>query len=140
MAQAPTAMTMRGGGTASYVFLRASRMLAVTGPASVVEAVAHGERAAAGIDHWLTGADHAFWRSWEEVDTAFDQDADPSSAPRAPQRLLAVEKRRGVFEEVELGLGRSEALREARRKGATVLGVRLFLDEALRRGWTSFQP
>ncbi|HEY3353774.1 MAG TPA: NADH-quinone oxidoreductase subunit NuoF [Polyangia bacterium] len=88
---------------------------AVTGPSSVAQAVAAGERAAAGIDRWLTGQDHAFWRRWEEVDTAFDPDADPSAAPRAQQRLLPVEKRRGSFEEVELGLGRGEAVREARR-------------------------
>ncbi len=35
---------------------------AVTGPSSVVEAVAAGERAAVGIDLYLTGANHAFWR------------------------------------------------------------------------------
>ncbi len=35
---------------------------AVSGPASVVEAVAAGERAAVGIDLYLTGQNHAFWR------------------------------------------------------------------------------
>ena len=38
---------------------------AVSGPSSVVEAVAAGERAAVGIDRFLTGREHAFWRELE---------------------------------------------------------------------------
>ena len=53
---------------------------AVTGPSSVVEAVAAGERAAVGIDLYLTGKNHAFWREAHEVDTSFDPDAEPSDA------------------------------------------------------------
>ena len=52
---------------------------AVTGPSSVVEAVAAGERAAVGIDQYLTGANHAFWRETQEVDTFFDPDAEPAT-------------------------------------------------------------
>ena len=44
----------------------------------MVEAVAAGERAAAGIDQYLTGeANHAFWRKDREIDTFFDPDAEP---------------------------------------------------------------
>ena len=49
----------------------------VTGPASVVDAIAAGERAAVGMDEFLTGAKHAFWREWKMVQTKFDPDADP---------------------------------------------------------------
>ena len=78
-------------------------------------AVAQGERAAVGIDRLLTGAEHGFWRTWEEVKTAYDPDAEPSPAPRASERLRPLPERRGSFVEVELGLSRAEALREARR-------------------------
>ena len=35
---------------------------AASGPMSVIHAVAGGERAAVGIDEYLTGENHAFWR------------------------------------------------------------------------------
>lgn len=88
---------------------------AVTGPASVVEAVAAGERAAVGIDMLLTGANHAFWRELQPVHTAFDVEAEPESAPREPLRLLPVERRRHNFDEVELPWPEPVALRQARR-------------------------
>jgi NADH-quinone oxidoreductase subunit F len=55
---------------------------AVTGPSSVIEAVAEGEKAAVGIDMYLNGANHAFWRVDRPVDVEFDQDAEPVSYPR----------------------------------------------------------
>jgi NADH-quinone oxidoreductase subunit F len=88
---------------------------AATGPASVVEAVRGGERAAVAIDRMLSGEAHAFWREHRKVNTFFDPDADPSTAPRAHLRLLGVEKRRGRFDEVELSWTEPEALREAGR-------------------------
>lgn len=88
---------------------------AVTGPSSVVEAVAAGERAAVGIDRYLTGEDHSFWREHREVDTFFDPDADPVPFPRAPLKALPVERRRGSFQEVELPWSEGVALREAQR-------------------------
>jgi NADH-quinone oxidoreductase subunit F len=88
---------------------------AVTGPSSVVEAVAAGERAAVGIDQYLTGANHAFWREIHEVDTAFDPDEDPSDAPRERLNLIAVERRRDNFAEVEQPWCESVAVRQAGR-------------------------
>jgi len=88
---------------------------AATGPSSVVEAVAAGERAAVGIDRYLTGEDHAFWREYREVDTFFDPDADPVPFPRAPLKTLPVERREGNFQEVELPWSEGVALREAQR-------------------------
>jgi NADH-quinone oxidoreductase subunit F len=86
-----------------------------TGPSSVTEAIGSGERAAAGMDRFLSGQDRAFWRRWIEVDTAFDPDADPVAYPRARVQTLAVSRRRASFSEVELGLTEAAALREARR-------------------------
>ena len=51
---------------------------AVTGPASVVEAVAAGERAATGIDEFLTGENHAFWRKDKNIETYFNPMPIPS--------------------------------------------------------------
>lgn len=88
---------------------------AVSGPSSVVEAVAAGELAASGIDLYLTGASHAFWREAREVDTAFDPNAEPSDAPREKLNLIPVERRRNNFEEVELPWSAPVAVRQAHR-------------------------
>ncbi len=88
---------------------------AVTGASSVVEAVAAGERAAVGIDQYLTGANHAFWRDVHEVDTAFDPDAEPSDAAREKLNLIAVERRRNNFAEVEQPWPEAVAVRQAAR-------------------------
>jgi NADH-quinone oxidoreductase subunit F len=87
----------------------------VLGPASVVDAIAWGEKAAATIDEQLTGANHAFWRKYEQVDTLFDPDEDPVEYPRARMQLLPVQKRRSNFQEVELPLAENIARREAKR-------------------------
>ncbi|HQP35770.1 MAG TPA: NADH-quinone oxidoreductase subunit NuoF [Polyangiaceae bacterium] len=88
---------------------------AAAGPSSVTESAAFGERAAAGMDKFLTGEDHAFWRTYQDVDTFFDPDADPNMVPRANVRMVPVEKRRHSFVEVETSWSKSEALREATR-------------------------
>jgi NADH-quinone oxidoreductase subunit F len=87
----------------------------VTGPASVVDAVAAGERAAAGIDRLLTGADHAFWRACKTVDTHFDPDADPAGFPRARMTMTPVAQRAGNFDEVERAWTEEMACKEAKR-------------------------
>ncbi len=88
---------------------------AASGPSSVAEAVGAGERAAVGIDRYLTGETHAFWRRIPDVDTAFDPDADPADYPRARMKLLPVNRRRNNFNEVELPFPENVAIREARR-------------------------
>jgi NADH-quinone oxidoreductase subunit F len=88
---------------------------AVTGPSSVVEAVAAGERAAVGIDLFLTGKNHAFWRETRPVDTEFNPDAEPSDAPREKLELIPVYRRRNNFDEVEQPWRESVALRQAKR-------------------------
>ena len=88
---------------------------AAVGPSSVAEAVGAGERAAVGIDRFLTGEMHAFWRTEALSTVAFDPDADPTPDLRAPMPMLPVERRKGAFQEVELTFTREVALREARR-------------------------
>jgi NADH-quinone oxidoreductase subunit F len=88
---------------------------AVTGPSSVVEAVAAGERAAIGIDQYLTGAVHAFWRDTKDIDTHFDPDAEPADTPREKLDLIAVDRRRFNFDEVEQPWRESVAVGQAKR-------------------------
>ncbi len=88
---------------------------AVTGPASVVEAVGAGERAAVSIDKYLTGEEHAFWRRDLAVDTFFDPDADPTETPRAAVVCLDAEARACTFDEVELSWDLQTACAEAKR-------------------------
>jgi len=87
----------------------------VLGPASVAEAVGTGEKAAVGIDEYLTGETHAFWREDKDVGTFFDPTVDPVAYPRARMRRIPVKKRRHNFNEVELPFSEAVALREAKR-------------------------
>jgi NADH-quinone oxidoreductase subunit F len=87
----------------------------VTGPISVVHAIADGERGAVGIDQFLTGKKHAFWRIEQENTTDYDPDADPVPYPREKMRMMPVEKRRSNFDEVEQAWNETEAIRQARR-------------------------
>jgi len=88
---------------------------AVSGPSSVVEAVAAGEKAAVGIDALLTGKTHAFWRECKDSDVYFDPDAEPSDDPREKLPLISVERRRNNFDEVELPWDEATAIRQAKR-------------------------
>ncbi|WP_455381078.1 FAD-dependent oxidoreductase, partial [Salinispira pacifica] len=88
---------------------------AVNGPASVVAAIAGGERAAVGIDRYLTGDEHAFWREEKIVDTDYDPDTDPVPYPREKVRSMPVERRKHNFDEVEQSWCESVAVRQAER-------------------------
>jgi NADH-quinone oxidoreductase subunit F len=88
---------------------------ATTGPASVVDAVAAGEKAAVAIDKYLSGADHAFWRQEIAVDTFFDPDAEPVDTSRAAVVCLDPEARACTFDEVELSWNLETACAEAKR-------------------------
>ena len=87
---------------------------AATGPSSVIEAVAAGEKAAVGINRLLTGETVAPWREDHLVDTAYDPDADPVMTGRAAMKLLPAAKRSG-FAEVECTWASSTAMGESRR-------------------------
>lgn len=88
---------------------------AATGPLTVIKAVGSGERAAVGIDEYLTGANHAFWRKEKKIDTFFDPEADPIMLPRQKVTLLSAERRKHNFDEVEQVWVESEAIRQAKR-------------------------
>jgi NADH-quinone oxidoreductase subunit F len=88
---------------------------AATGPASVVEAIGAGERAAVAIDRYLTGADHAFWRKDAVLDTCFDPEADPVETARAVTVCLDPATRACSFAEVERPWDLEVALAEAKR-------------------------
>ncbi len=87
----------------------------VTGPSSVVEAIAGGERAAVGIDALCNGTPNPFWRDTKPIDVPFDPDADPSDAPREKPNTTPVERRRYNFDEVELPWTEPVAVRQANR-------------------------
>ena len=86
-----------------------------SGPASVIDAVAAGERCAAGIDAYLTGENHAFWRYEKATETSYDPDADPSPEMREQVNQISIERRRNNFEEVELPWSEPVARRQAHR-------------------------
>jgi NADH-quinone oxidoreductase subunit F len=88
---------------------------AVSGPSSVVSAIAAGEKAAVGIDKYLTGESHAFWRKEAILDTNFDPDADPVPYQREKMLSIDVDRRRYNFDEVEKSWCESVAIRQANR-------------------------
>jgi NADH-quinone oxidoreductase subunit F len=88
---------------------------AASGPMSVIQAVAGGELAAIGMDEYLTGQNHAFWRVEQVVDTTFDTEADPVTYTRANPPVLTAERRRSNFDEVECSWVEAEALRQSQR-------------------------
>jgi NADH-quinone oxidoreductase subunit F len=88
---------------------------AATGPLSVVSAIAAGERGAFGIDLYLSGENHAFWREHTGVDTFFDPNAEPAPYPREAIPTLPADRRRHNFAEVEQPWCEAVALRQAKR-------------------------
>ena len=88
---------------------------AALGPASVVTAVGEGEKAAVGIDLYLTGEEHAFWREEKTNDTDYDPDADPVPYPREKTQTIDVERRKFNFDEVEQSWTESVTVRQCKR-------------------------
>ena len=88
---------------------------AATGPSSVAEAIAAGERSAVAIDAMLTGKGHAFWRGYADPGTTFDPYADPVAFAREKLHTMPLEKRRQNFAEVEQPWNEGTAVRQARR-------------------------
>ena len=86
----------------------------VTGAATVVGAIAGGQKAAVNIDMMLGGNGRL------PQDTGFavtkpDDETLAQSPPRAEEKIIPLEKRRRGFAEVVLGLDKLEAFTEARR-------------------------
>jgi NADH-quinone oxidoreductase subunit F len=88
---------------------------AVSGPASVVEAIGAGERAAVGVDRFLSGKENAFWRREMPTQVSFDADADPAATAREELPELPVKRRSGNFAQVELAWSAKTAVCQAKR-------------------------
>ncbi len=86
----------------------------VTGPSSVINAIAGGQKAAVNIDIMLGGNGRL------PQDTGFslskpDEEALEKSPPRVEEKSVPLSKRKRGFAEVVLGLGRMQAMAEAGR-------------------------
>jgi hypothetical protein len=89
----------------------------VKGPASIVEAIALGRKAASAIDKYLGGngnVDETFSAS-EKPSPWLGREEGFAYRRRAETPSLPVEKRRGNFAEVELGFDEKTAIEEAKR-------------------------
>jgi heterodisulfide reductase subunit A-like polyferredoxin len=87
----------------------------VSGPATVVDAIAAGKRAAVSIDRYLRGEDLKVGRE-EEIKLAEEVSKEGVEKKyRQVMPILPVEKRVGSFEEVETGFTEEMALQEAQR-------------------------
>jgi len=90
---------------------------AVSGPASVIEAIAAGRKAASSIDKYLggTGDISEVLAPPSELSPCVGKDDGFFKWGRAAMPALPVEKRSNNFEEVELGLSDEAAVQEGRR-------------------------
>ncbi len=91
----------------------------VTGPGTVVEAIAAGKQAAAEIDHFITGATSpALVMSAQKRRRVSFQTipaSDKSANHRTPIPMLDAELRKTTFMPVELGYSDAQAIKEAQR-------------------------
>jgi heterodisulfide reductase subunit A len=91
---------------------------AATGPTTVIEAVAAGNRAAESIDRYLKGQDLREGRVFKipnEHIVQRDIGEEISYFARAEMPMLPIEARQGNFMEVELGFSEDQARQEAER-------------------------
>lgn len=89
---------------------------AVTGPASVIEAIAAGKKAAVSIDRYLRGLDLKAGRKEEIHETTWvTSEKLLEKKPKQRVPCLAPYRRFGSFKEVELGFTVETGIREAHR-------------------------
>ncbi|MDZ4231024.1 MAG: FAD-dependent oxidoreductase [Dehalococcoidales bacterium] len=87
----------------------------VSGPASIIEAVAQGRKAAVSIDRYLGGEgaiDEELATPEEEVDVP---PLDTQVKPRVPMPLLTATARANNFRQIEQGYSEEQAIEEAAR-------------------------
>ena len=93
----------------------------VTGPSTVVEAMASGYRAALSIDRYLRGKDLYKDRIYQAERRANvpkpegEEGEATATKPRAGMPVMAVDRRVCTFEEVNFGFDEETAVREAKR-------------------------
>lgn len=85
----------------------------VTGPQTVIKAVAAGKHAAEIIDAHIRGV-QIVPREWKKARPETGELKDKPKIPRSPMPKLVVDKRKG-FDEVELGYSEETAKKEAER-------------------------
>ena len=103
---------------------------AVTGPASVIEAIAAGRKAAVSIDKYFGGQgviDEELTKE-RQIGMCVGMEEDFVERARVEMPCIAVEQRVGNFDEVELGLDEKLAVAEGRR--CFQCGVRLQIPPA----------
>ena len=90
---------------------------AATGPASVINALAAGRKAAVSIDRYLKGEPLNTGREGEGTQESrlIVDTTGIGQQPRQAMPTLAEKERQGNFREVELGLSREDAAKEAER-------------------------
>ncbi len=88
-----------------------------TGPATVIRAVAAGERGAVAIDQYLRPDRTRVypWRVTKHVDTYYDLEAEPVPYGQVQGPTLSVDARKDNFKEVDLGYTAQMAMKEAKR-------------------------
>jgi len=91
---------------------------AVSGPATVVEAIRTGHQAAQDVDEHIRAKNNE--RPYKEpaeenIDIPFEVDEQPVEQPKARMRELSAAEREGNFNEVELGYAAKTAFKEACR-------------------------
>ncbi len=87
----------------------------VSGPSSVIEAVAAGKEAAESIDRFVRGENLRKGRERSKAQRAEGDFAGIETASRASMPTIAVEERKGNFREVETGYTQQQAVAEAAR-------------------------
>ncbi|RLE14636.1 4Fe-4S ferredoxin, partial [Candidatus Aerophobetes bacterium] len=88
---------------------------AVTGPASVIEAISQGHEAAISIDRYLRSEDLVKGREKIEEEAAEAPKREVILRKREMMPVLSLEERKGNFKEIELGFTEEMAIREAKR-------------------------
>ncbi|MFC1932730.1 FAD-dependent oxidoreductase [Chloroflexota bacterium] len=89
---------------------------AQTGPATAIQAIATGKRAAVSIDRYMKGEDLSYGREERDLKIVETPGRIPlTTKTRQPVPMLPPEERVKSFDEVELTLGEEAAVEEAKR-------------------------
>jgi formate dehydrogenase major subunit len=89
----------------------------VSGPATVIEAVAQGNLVSVAVDHWLKTAEYEkprYVTERSDIAQYFNLD-DYANALRPHVPELSLAERQGTFQEVELGFDEHTVCEEAKR-------------------------
>jgi len=90
---------------------------AITGPATVIEAISSGKKAAISINRYLRGEPLERPPEIKKKYFGIDElvEIEPSQEKRTKMPCLPIEERKKGFQEIELGFSQEEALKEAKR-------------------------